>query len=236
MNLITRIAWMSLLLLSHAAFALNPVSDPYFGILFGGSYQLDAKFKFTNPTTQQSENGTLGFGLMVNIGGQLGYRFCDSFRIEAEALYNKNPYNFLHLGDVSIHSPSTSTGLRMEGSSTEGIGFINGYYDFLGDGTSNLVPYLGLGVGYAYISTVIRFYDNNILVAGGRHGQINTNPAGQVIVGLSYFLDDFASFSVDARAYGATASTFTAPSGKTYNLNLQVVSVNFLFNGAFDLA
>ncbi len=234
MKIATHITLVGFLAVACSAHALNPASGLYVGLLFGGSYEPSANFTFTNPTTNLPEAGKLGFTALVNMDLHAGYRICDSFRLEGQFLYNKNPYSFLRLGDVTIHNHNTSTGLRIDGGTTEGFLFGNGYYDFLGDGTSDTVPYVGFGVGYAYISNAVKFYNNEVLVANGRHAVTSTRPAGQMILGVSFFLDDFTSFAIDLRGLGTTTTTFTSPKNDPYNFNLQLASINFLFNGVFD--
>lgn len=241
------------LLTTHILHAATPVSGIYVGALFGGTYEPNINFTVTDPVgtlnalsipsslipsniTTSSTTGTLGYDILINAAAQIGYRFCDNFRVEIEGLYNKNPYNFLRVGNVTVHSPDTSTGLRIDGGTTSGIGFLNAYYDFLGDGENNLAPYVGLGVGYAYIYNVVKFYYNESLLNPTNTGAKNygNSPAGQVILGMSYFMDDFFSVGLDARYYATATRTFTTSLGTSYNTHLQVYSVNLFFNGALE--
>lgn len=234
MNLRPYMMLVGLLTFGCTAYALNPVPGPYAGILVGGTYEPRTSFVFTNPRTYATEQGTLGFSGLVGLDMHLGYRICDSFRLELQALYNKNPYSYLRLGNTTIHNHDTSTGLRIDGGTTSGTGFFNAYYDYLGDGASNTVPYAGFGIGYAYISNAVKFYENEVLVVP-RQSKVSIRPAGQLILGVSRYLDDFTSFSIDVRGYGTTTEQFKAPKQIPYNFNLRIASINFIFNGAFDL-
>jgi opacity protein-like surface antigen len=234
MNRLRPIFSAGLLTLSGSLYALSPYPGLYVGGIFGGTYEPDLKFTGTNPATNQPVSSTLGFEALINAGFQIGYRFCDRYRLEAELLYNKNPYSFLRIGDTTVHSPDTSTGLRIDGNTTEGFGFINGYYDFLGDGTSDVVPYVGIGAGYAYVHNVVKFYYNEELL-NGSHSVNSTRPAGQAIVGVSYFLDDFMSFAIDARYYATATEKITNRLNQAYNTHVQIASINLLFNGALEL-
>ena len=230
------LAAASMLALTGTAHALNPISGTYGGFFIGGSYAPDITLKTTNVITGKPMSSTLGFKGLVNAGGQIGYRFCDRYRVEAELLYNKNPYSFLNIGNYTVHSPSTSTGLRMQGGTTSGIAFANGYYDFLSDDdTSSVVPYAGLGIGYAYLYNAVEFYNNEVLVPNSHQKTSSTRPAGQAILGVSYFLDDFMSFGIDFRYYGTiTTKTTTSRTNQMLSPSLSVGSINFLFNGVLD--
>ena len=167
---------------------------------------------------------------MGAIGGQLGYR-CGKYRFEGQYFYNNNPYKSLELGNITIFAPSSSPDFRIEGSTDSGFGMFNGFYDFLpNDPRSNLVPYLGVGVGYAYVSNNLTVYYNDVNLYAAHVKEATSSAAGQGIVGMSYFLDDFASFALDFRYLTTTAKT------KLLDSRLQVYSLNLSFNGAFNLA
>lgn len=136
MNKLSKFSSIALILVSTTAAALNPMPGTYAGLVIGASYIPKLNFEFDNVLTPYSgmkTKGILAYDAMGNIGGQLGYRFCDNYRLEGEFTYNFVPYAYLKLGDVTIHSPDTSTGLRLKGDKASGIGLINLYYDALGD-------------------------------------------------------------------------------------------------------
>lgn len=251
MNSMIRTTLFGLLAMAHVTHAASPRDGFYAGALFGGTYEHNLNFSSTSPigtlslpvtlpvTASENKTATLGFKLLVNAGGQFGYRFCENYRVEIEALYNNNPYSFLRIGDTTIHAPDTSTGLRIKGSTTEGIGFFNAYYDFLGlsDGDSSVVPYVGLGIGYAYIYNVARLYYNNeeLNPTGKSLKKTVTTPAGQVMLGMSYFMDDFMSVGMDIRYYATSPHVITNRFNRSFNTQLEVYSANIFFNGALEL-
>jgi hypothetical protein len=235
-------------------YAVSPVEGIYVGGIFGGTYQHNVHGTVNSNTilnelsipstaipslvANQPISSTLGYQMLVDGGGQIGFRFCENFRLELEGLYNKNPYNFLSVGNFTIYNNSSSTaGFRIDGSTSSGLGIVNFYYDFLGDGSNSLVPYIGGGGGYAYIYNVTKIFYNGTLVTPNQQSVKTQNSTfvGQAIIGASYFMDDFFSVSVDARYYATPTQQFTTNFGVTQNMNMQVYSVNMLFNGVLEL-
>ena len=227
MKLSFKLGLATLLLANGAAQAINPVQGWYGGMLLGVSYSSSLERTFANPFTGASITGDLTYKIFGDIAGQVGYRF-NHFRAEGELLLNSNPYKELTIGRLKFTSPSSSTGLRMKGQTNTGAFLVNGFYDFMAlEGTSSFGPYVGLGLGYAYVNNGIKFYENNVLIPGSNVSKSKATPAGQIIIGASYFLDDFTAFSLDFRFLTMKAA---APS----TARQQVGSVNLGFNGAFD--
>ncbi|MCH9757460.1 MAG: hypothetical protein K0U37_09770 [Gammaproteobacteria bacterium] len=240
---------------TSATYAFNPQPGPYAGLIVGANYAANVPFTYINDVRPENPEGIkrpgqLGHDIMGSIGGQIGFRFCDNFRAEFEGIYNNSPYSYLRLNDVTIHSPDTSTELRISGVTQSGVGTINLLYDFFGDYSSKAVPYLGIGAGYAYIANKIEFYYNDVLLGDGfkehvldRFGVTPSNKSrsglvGQGIVGISYFLDDYAYFALDGRYMVSQEQTILARQTKRvtnqFDAKYQLYSVNLVFNSAFD--
>lgn len=220
---------IALLLANGSAHALNPVQGWYGGVLIGVNYTPSANFNIPTQIPPINVPGAVNYGIMGALGGQFGYRF-DKYRLEGQYLYNNSPYTSLELANVTIFAPSTSTEFRMEGATDTGIGMLNGFYDFLpSDPRSNIAPYLGVGLGYAYFSNTLKLYYNDTELYNAHVKEATSSPAGQAIIGMSYFLDDFASFAFDVRYLTSTAKS------KFLDSRLQVYTVNLSFNGAFNL-
>ena len=237
---------LALLLANGTTYAFNPVQGWYGGVLIGINYTPSSNFsrvktvELTNVTTPFTfmSSSNMEYGTMGALGGQFGYR-SGKYRLEGQFLYNNSPYRSMGVtttrpnGDqntFSIYAPSTSTEFRLEGSTDSGLGMVNGFYDFLPDDPrSNVAPYIGLGVGYTYFSNNLRVYYNEVNLDAARVKEAITSPAGQAILGMSYFVDDFASFAVDVRYFTSTAKS------KFLDSRLQVYTVNLAFNGAFNL-
>ena len=227
---------------------INPEPGWYGGLIVGANYAANVPFNYIN-TSGNLEPGQLGHNIMGTIGGQLGYRWCDNYRAEAEFFFNNSPYSYLRLGDVTIHSPKTSSGLRLKGKTDSGIGTVNIFYDIFGDFSSQVVPYLGIGAGYAYLKSEIEFYDNDELVTAENYeervGAIpskrsKSGPVGQAILGVSYYMDDFSYFALDARYLVSADQTLLKQQVRRttneVNARYQLYSFNIIFNGAFDAA
>ena len=231
MNSLCKTGLLALLLTNGTAFALHPVQGWYGGILLGANYTPSTNFTLATPIEGLAARGALNYGLMGEIGGQFGYRF-SKYRLEGQFFYNNSPYKSLELNGVTIFAPSiNTTGYRVEGSTDTGAVMFNGYYDFFGNDTSkSLIPYLGLGVGYAYASNNFKLYYQEIAIDAAQIKAHTTSPAGQVILGASYFLDDFTFFSLDGRYFT------TASKSNLLDARVQVYSLNLSFNGAFNIA
>ena len=234
-----KITFFGLILGHNLAYALNPVSGLYGGIILGGSYSPDTTIIFNAPaslSTSCPNNlcipnvvGDLSYSGYGNIGGQIGYRF-NKFRVEIEPVVNYNPYQDISVGNVEYTSPKSSSGVRFEGSTTTAMLMVNGFYDFyLDGGSSDWVPYVGAGIGYAYLKNEIKFYCNNQSIACTNISETTSTSALQGILGLAYYMDDYTWFGLDYR-YIATGSSEMLNSS-----NVQVHTINLSFSGSFCL-
>ncbi|MDF1678390.1 MAG: outer membrane beta-barrel protein [Legionellaceae bacterium] len=245
----------SLTITASATHAFNPQPEWYAGLIVGANYATNVQFTYINDVRPSNPSGIkrpgqLGHDIMGSIGGQIGYRFCDNFRIEFEGIYNNNPYSYLRLNDVTIHSPDTSTQLRLSGQTQSGVGTFNFYYDLFGDYSSKAVPYVGLGIGYAYIVNQIEFYYNDVKLGNNLENffleNFGVTPSdksrsgivGQAIAGISYYLDDYAYFALDGRYLVSQEQTIVTRQTKRvsnqFDVKYQQYSVNIVFNSAFD--
>ena len=235
MNQSLKIGLMSLLL-GSSVYAANPVQGWYAGIMLGGSYAPSVSGNLYSPAYPLAPGiaipaftipAKLKYGGYGNIGGQLGYRFFDHFRVEGELMGNKNPYKKLTIGTDVITAPNSSTTLRMKGGTTTGAFLVNGFYDFFTPSAdSAFSTYVGLGVGYANVSDTLKFYYNNVYISGSRFKASTNSAVAQGIIGMGYFLDDFTWFGLDFRYL--TSKRIPATDSP-----LQVASINLLFNGTF---
>jgi opacity protein-like surface antigen len=253
MKWITKIIATGLLAITSSAYAVNPQPDWYAGLLVGGNYIPNMHFTYVDPLAQVKP-GTLGYDILGQFGGQIGYRWCDNYRFEGQFFYNSTSFSYLRLDTLTIHSQDESAGLRMNGATQSGVIAFNAFYDFFGDYSSNAVPYVGAGIGYAYISSKIKWFadDTQITVpqvedylgldfsgpgiAG--NGQSHSGIVGQLIAGISYYMDDFSYFALDARYLVSKEQTImgrqTRRASNSFDLRYQLYSINLIFNGAFD--
>jgi opacity protein-like surface antigen len=91
------------------------------------------------------------------------------------------------------------------------------------------VPYVGFGIGYAHIVNNIKFYANDVAIGGSQISSQVNKPAAQAILGINYFVDDFAAFGIDFRY-------FTTQKIDNFDSGLKIASVNFTVSGSFDCA
>lgn len=237
------------LLLSSTSYALDPVQGFYGGVFIGGNYTSPITFNLTNQTTHAVfANGQLAYSMYGNGGGELGYRM-NQFRVETELFYNNSPYSSITINGHRFKTKKSGSGFRYKGQTSTGAVMINGFFDafFVGE-DSDVVPYIGLGLGYARIQNSIKFYCNNVNVGTStlvlnkdRSCALISNPNGpdsnlkatasagaaQAILGISYYMDDYTTFSLDVRQF-ATRNI------NTFNSKVQFTTLNLGFNGAFD--
>ncbi len=243
-----RLGLLALLLTNASAYAVNPVQGWYGGILLGVNYTPSTNFNFPTtfvtppdligliPAIPTNVDITLNYKTMGQLAGQVGYR-CGNYRFEGQLGYNNSPYSSLKLEglggkSITLLAPASSPYYSFEGSTNTTSGMINGYYDFIPtEPDSNFAPFVGLGIGYAYTQNVINldFWYNNTEIRDVRISRTTTSPAGQAIIGASYFLDDFTAFSLDLRYFT------TQKKSEVLQARVQVASVNLTFNGAFNL-
>lgn len=222
---------------SSAAMAANPINGWYAGIILGGTYAPKAQLTFPAPITPNSSScsrnatcatttATLNYSGYGNIGGQIGVRH-DNLRVELEPVVNYNPYKKLTVGTIEYTSPKSSTALRIAGNTTTVGLFLNGFYDFYTPHSeSNFAPYLGAGIGYAYIDNENRFYCNNQTIQCTVFSTSTRSAAVQGIIGAAYFMDDFTWFGLDYRY-------ITTRKIDLLNTRIQLHTINLSFTGMF---
>jgi opacity protein-like surface antigen len=244
MKQIIQISILSSALLSTQVLAINPIQGIYGGLMAEVSHgPSNAKLIFHRDGL--IFNGTVGYSVLSGgAGGFLGYKY-KHFRVEGELLYNRTSTGPLKVGTCTIQSTNiiTPTGacppgeydhfkadaLGYSGSSNATYGMINGFYDFFADNIDTYIaPYIGIGIGTARIKDSNNLVNTHTLNSVGKTVHANGS-AYEGILGLSYYMDDFTSASVDYRYL----STKSLPSlgNKSYTLN----AINFTINFAFDM-
>lgn len=249
-----RLGLMAALLLSSAVHAFDPISGWYAGFILGGSKSPDINFNVLTPLNRLSGLGVLTYSVLGNVGGQVGYRK-HKFRVEGEFFYNNNPYKHLQLDGVnipnaggnattvqqlSIQNRTIPNPFTFKGYTNTYAMMLNGFYDiYIPNYTENVVPYVGLGIGYEHVENNILFYNND---SSGRtfsttgSSQFANNFAGQAIIGMSYFLSDDMSFSLDYRYLSSTQTNTADSRFNSFHSRPQLYSVNIVFNAGFNLA
>lgn len=221
----------ALIAVSSATYGLNPVQGWYGGVMLGVSATPTTSFSFITPFRNVAGTGSLSYSVLGNVGLQLGYR-CNKLRFELEGDYNNNPFDSLTINNRVITSSTSTTTESIQGNLQVASLLLNTYLDIYGAITSdtsnesNFVPFVGIGLGGAYVQNNIQLNYNQIQY-GAQSGNVSGG-AGQAMVGLNYFMDDFTTFGFDARF-------FTTFSKSAYlDTRTQVYSVNISFNGSFS--
>ena len=246
----------TLISLSSSTFALNPVEGWYAGLYLGVSYPPDTVIPVTEAFNQiPIGNVSLAYGVLGGVGGELGYR-CGHLRAEGQLMYNNNPYSSISTENLLINGTRTTitnpiTGevtaqqLSMKGQTNTGAVLLNGFFDLYtpsNDNVDNIAPYVGLGIGYAYIQNNLAFRTSSgtspgkFDIANGQFWRSYTSLAGQAIAGVNYFMDDFSTLGIDFRFFSTTKQKHSGRYAFTsFDTQTQIYSANLVFNGAFDL-
>lgn len=218
------------LIISSSAFSANPVEGVYLGLLGKISHVTSSQLNFT---FDQTYNGTINYGMVGGgVGFSLGYKI-NHFRAEGEFLFNINNYGSLNVGSCTLISPKVlgpegtcpafieEHGLGFNGNTMGFYGLANVFYDFISsDPNTNMFPYIGVGLGGAIIKHHALIQSNDQCTSLGTCPLAtatvdvsNNGFAAQGIIGLGYFMDDFATFGIDFR-YLSTLN-FSSNSGSS---------------------
>lgn len=235
MKRLSKLVAASLLLASSTAFAVEPAEGWYAGFMAGASYAPSTNYTFYPPfsptftpfiTTPVVTK--LSYHVLANGAGQVGFR-CNKFRYEGELVFNTNNYNKLNIGGLTIDDKPGIFGLKMEGNTSMVAGIFNVFYEFYDEDYSatKWVPYIGAGLGYAYVRNKLDFYLDGVRLNLPDNSRSNSAPIGQAIAGISYFFNDNISLGTDLRYMG------TRKFG-TYDARVTVATWNLLMNFSFD--
>jgi hypothetical protein len=249
MRPLIKLSFTFALIMNSSVFAADPVTGFYFGVLGELSYATVSNSQFSFATSE----GTLTTNAQLQpVGGggafSLGYRANSLFRFEGELLFNTNNYKDATIGTCTLVSANI---VSPQGNCTNypvivnnGLGFnanilgvyalANAYFDILPiNSDSNLFPYVGGGAGGAYIRNSAKLQNDKAPPAGATlinvtANSTKTNFAVQGIVGIGYYMDDFATLGLDFR-YISTLST-------KKNNNTTTSSKNLVGSGSYGVA
>lgn len=258
MRQIIKLGFILGLVASNNAFSTDRVEGLYFGLLAQLSHPSSQDLNFTI-------NGITSLGTIQlqpiggGMGASLGWRI-RNFRVEAETLFNFNNYGSMQVGSCKLISPQVlgpegvcdpffvETGLGFKGYTIGVYEFINGFYDFISsDPDKNFFPYIGVGIGGAYLSNTAIFHSNSQCISlntcspiidNANFSSSTTGFAAQGILGFNYFLDDFTSIGLDVR-YSSTFNfnknnNTTTPTSNNSASNFGIATINL--TGNFALA
>jgi opacity protein-like surface antigen len=234
MNFFSKGSIAGLVLASGVVFAAEPAEGWYAGFFAGPSYAPSVNFNINNPFSTNPLWGKLTYDVLANGGGQVGYR-CYKFRYEGELVFNTNNFDSLSINNFTIGNNQGARGLSIKGSTSLLAGLFNAYYEFYDEDYSEtkFVPYVGLGIGYAYVRNKLDFYYNSpqfnrvFLLNSNNNSESSSAAIGQGILGLSYFFNDNVSLGTDLRYMSTRKIT-------RFDSRVEAVTWNFLMNFSFD--
>lgn len=221
------------LAISSTAMAFEPVQGWYGGIIGELSRPSTLNFTTTVPPITTA-TGKLSYRIGGGAGVLLGYRM-EPWRFEGEILFNYNNYSKLTLGNLELKrynsSTSSTTPYSMKGKTYMIAGMLNAFYDLYqvqASQDSQIIPYIGLGIGFAQIHNKLEIYNYGTLL-GTALSTSNSEGAVQVILGAQYFADDFTSVGLDYR-YLTTKKV--GNTNQRFNINSLNLSLNFAFDSS----
>jgi len=285
-NFIKTASAVALIMLNLKVHAITPRDNWYAGVFLGPSATQNSDFDFGKPITFSNSDvslsatsGRITQSVLGGIGGQIGRRFCTKHRIEAELYYNNNPFKELQLYNYSMtntyYPPANesvylkifknldnTSDAHIQGETNTGAVMINFIYDLFttsanNDGYNKVVPFIGAGVGYAYVQNALQIYrattvdpaldpyTNREIFSVLQKRYIY---AGQALLGFNYFMDDFTWFGIDLR-YFTTGSSIvnsqytyitpntvfvTSSNSSLFNNKTQIISANLSFSGTLN--
>ncbi|KDB19799.1 acyloxyacyl hydrolase [Wolbachia endosymbiont of Glossina morsitans morsitans] len=195
-------ALATLLSLSNSAFSdpVGPISDEetsyYVRLQYNG--EILPLFTKVDGITYKKDNGDyspLKAPFIVG-GGAFGYKM-DDIRVDVEGVYS-----YLNKNDVTDAKFTPDT---IADSLTAISGLVNVYYDIAIEDMP-ITPYIGVGVGAAYISTPLKDAVNDQKSKFGFAGQVkagvsyDVTPEVKLYAGARYFGSFGAHFDKDAAA------------------------------------
>ncbi|QRN03351.1 outer membrane beta-barrel protein [Legionella sp. MW5194] len=216
------------LLAGGSSHAVNPVQGWYLSLGGGASHITDLDFTFNNPVLGINDSAaTLTYSLGGDAFGSLGYRW-NKFRFEGELFFNYDQFDKIQSGTFVLRNHTTPNGFDMEGKTIIVGGLVNALYEmYQAGGDGSFVPYLGLGLGYGTVRSNFKLYNvnyNNSQVPIFESKESSSAAMAQGILGISYFLDDFAAFGLDFR-YLATSRVDSLDA----SLRIPTVNVSFIY-------
>lgn len=250
---------ISILLATNNVFATYVYDGWYAGLMGTASVGSSLRFLINNPLTGGIlTNGRLSYELGGGGGGQIGYRYC-KFRVEGELLYTQSNYSKLQLGNyltlkrhfTNFITPFGVVPFRQSGFTGVGTAMINVLYELYNEDYDNyIVPYIGLGAGYARIQNNFNLYGNSVTYAifPTIYGNSTANsyliyktknntsaPLGQVIVGLNYVATEDFTIGLDFRYLATQSQPFVKNSIiDAPKSSFQISTINLNFNYSFD--
>lgn len=195
---------------SQLATAATPI-DGFYGSVLGGFAYLPSNFNTSIPGVFiDGANYHIGY----DVGGRIGYKYYP-FRFEGEVTYVNGG-----LDNISVNS-IPQTAFRGENTGTFLMG--NFYYDFP-DMLPAISPFIGVGLGFGYLSAFIESNDPLTSIAYNPNDSVF---AYQGSAGLTY---NFAENYAVSANYRYIRSTNAGSFGQPFEAHLAEFGVTYRFN------
>ncbi|MFI4962627.1 MAG: outer membrane protein [Legionellales bacterium] len=201
----------AVLLASSIAHAATPVDGWYTSVFGGYTYLPDNVSATVNGLTYNGTSYNNGY----NVGGRLGYK-SNPIRYEAEYTYltaSNNGFNVNGISQIGVLTGNSSGNLLM----------VNLYYD-CPEMLPAISPYLGIGIGYAFLQTNLasNVLNNEIFFSANE-----SNFAYKASLGLSYnFSENYAATVTYQYSAVSKASNF----GRVFQAQMANVGVVYRFD------
>jgi len=202
----------SLLLLNSSIYAATPIDGWYSGLFGGYAYipnNIDVVRNASRYTNTNYQAGYFG-------GGRLGYK-SNPIRYEAELTYFNA--NLSHFSKDNVRQNN------VDGYHNGITGMANIYYDFPGV-LSCLDPFLGFGIGYAWLNASISDFPTTSLSS---FRLTSSAFAYQGIAGITYNFAENYALDIGYR-YLATPKIFTF--GRVFQSNFANIGITYRFDNA----
>lgn len=207
-----RLAFISAALLtSTLATAATPING-WYSSAFGGYTYLPGNINATNLGLNRS-NASYQSGF--DAGGSLGFK-SNPMRYEGELTYLKANINHFDINGIR-QQPSS-------GYTNAALGLANVYYDFPGI-TLSIQPYLGAGIGYAWIQSKL---DSTGPFGITNFSNTNSVFAYQATGGLTY---NFAENYALSLGYRYVGTTNISEMGQMFQAHMANVGAVYRFDG-----
>ena len=194
------------LALSGASIAATPVSGWYMAALGGVGY-------LPNNVSILGVNGA-DYDTAYNAGGALGYK-SGPIRYEAEVIYMRGDAKAFNLAAVA------QTGVSGDSEATAAMANI--YYDF-DDMSESFSPFIGLGIGYAHLSTTLNATGPTAVTTFKASDNVF---AYQGTVGMTYNFSENAAFTL---AYSYLGTDKADNMGKSFQAHLGTLGLLYRFD------
>jgi opacity protein-like surface antigen len=198
MHFITKITTLSLVMYFSSSYSATPIDGLYYSGFGGASIQPgNVDVTYNNALVNQARYNT-GY----DAGGNIGYKAA-FFRYEAEVTYFNTPIQRFAVNRILDNNP--------KGYNQGTLAYINLLYDFPYQASRLVQPFIGGGIGYAWIHNNFLNQDNF------KFDVSNYAFTYQGIAGLSYhFAENYSLFF----AYRYAATTHLNSLGNIFQANM----------------